>query len=433
MRLSTSMLHELGFTGLNRQQNLQLELQEQIASGRKVQKPSDDPVASAAAVNLENAKSLNAQYGTNAAGAESALSIEEQALGDATRVLQDVKTLTLKAGNPILSNSDRGSLAAEVRGLYDELLGIANRTDGSGNYLFSGYQGTTRPFSESAPGVVSYAGDEGRRLVQIGPQRRVIVGDNGAEIFQRVREGNGTFVTTPAPANTGTAVVGTGTVRDAQAWANAANSRDYTISFFVDAASPPVTTYDIIDNVNNVSMLTGAAPAAGPHARVYSSGSQISLQRQAGDPSAAAWNAGVELEVTGAPASGDTLVLQRSQNQDVFATMQELITTLANGIAAGAPPRAQFQSSLNLSGASVDRALDQILTARGSVGSRMAELDSARDTSSALNLGFEADLSRLQDLDYAKALSDLSRKQMGLEAAQKSYVTITRMRLFDFL
>ncbi len=433
MRLSTSMLHELGFTGLNRQQNLQLELQEQIASGRKVQKPSDDPVASAAAVNLENAKSLNAQYGTNAAGAESALSIEEQALGDATRVLQDVKTLTIKAGNPILSDSDRTSLAAEVRGLYDELLGVANRTDGSGSYLFSGYQGTTRPFSESTPGVVSYAGDEGRRLVQIGPQRRVVVGDNGAEIFQRVREGNGTFVTTPAPANTGTAVVGTGTVRDAQAWANPANSRDYTIAFFVDASIPPVTTYDIIDNVNNVSMLTGAAPAAGPHARVYSSGSQISLQRQAGDPSAAAWNAGVELEVTGAPASGDTLVLQRSQNQDVFATMQELITTLSSGIPAGASARAKFQSSLNLSGASVDRALDQILTARGSVGSRMQELDSARETSSALNLGFEADLSRLQDLDYAKALSDLARKQTGLEAAQKSYVAITRMRLFDFL
>jgi flagellar hook-associated protein 3 FlgL len=427
------MLHELGFSGLNRQQNLQLDLQEQIASGRKVQKPSDDPVASAAAVNLEHAKSLNTQYGTNAAGAEAALSIEEQALADASRVLQDVKTLTIKAGNPILSNSDRTSLAAELRGLYDELLGVANRTDGNGSYLFSGYQGGTRPFSESAPGVVSYAGDEGSRLVQIGAQRRVMVGDNGAEIFQRIREGNGTFVTQPAAANTGTAVVGAGTVRDPQAWANTANSRDYTVSFHVDAAVPPVTTYDIIDNVNNVSMLTGAAPAAGPHARVYASGSQISLQRQTGDPSAAAWNTGVELEVTGAPASGDTLVLQRSQNQDVFATVQELITTLSNGVPAGAPAKARFQSSLNLSGASIDRALDQILTARSSVGSRMAELDSARNTSSALNLGFEADLSRLQDLDYARALSDLSRKQMGLEAAQKSYITITRMRLFDFL
>src|SRR5688572_5801426 len=201
MRISTSMLHEFAMAGVIKQQSLQLELQEQIASGRRVQKPSDDPVAAAAAVNLEQAKALNAQYGTNAANAESALALEEQAIGDATRILQDVKVLTIQAGNAALQNSDRASIASEIRGLYDELLGVANRTDGNGSYLFSGYQGTTQPFSESAPGVVTYAGDEGRSLVQIGAQRRIAIGDSGAEIFQRVREGNGTFVAVPAGAN----------------------------------------------------------------------------------------------------------------------------------------------------------------------------------------------------------------------------------------
>ena len=433
MRISTSMLHERSMSGVLNNQSAQLELQEQIASGRRVHRPSDDPVASAAAVNLEQAKSLNLQWGTNAANAESALALEEQALGDATRILQDVKTLTIQAGNAALQNSDRASIAGEIRGLYDELLGVANRTDGNGSYLFSGYQGSTQPFSESSPGVVSYAGDDGQRLVQIGAQRRVAIGDSGAEIFQRVREGNGTFVATASGANTGTAIVGTTTVRDGQAWAGATNSRDYTVTFHVDNASPPVTTYDIVDNVANVSMLTGVAPAAGPHARTYQPGAQIPLTRQALDPSAAAWNAGVEFAVTGAPASGDALVVGRALNQDVFATINELITTLNAGVAQGAPSRAAFQNNLNQSGASIDGALDAMLTARSSVGSRMQELDAVRDTSASLDVNYDTDLARLQDLDYATALSDLARKQVSLEAAQKSYVAITRMSLFDFL
>ena len=433
MRLSTSMLHELGLNGLQRQQNEQVRLQEQVAAGRRVMKPSDDPVASAAAVNLDHAQSLNTQYGTNSVNAQAALSLEEQALADATRVLQDVKTLVIQAGNAALQNSDRQSIAAELQGRYDELLGIANRDDGNGSYLFSGYQGTTKPFSQIAPGVVSYDGDEGQRLIQVGPQRRIAIGDSGADIFQRVRAGNGTFVASPGSANTGTAVIGAGTVRDPQAWQNAANSRDYSVAFFVDNATPPVTTYDIIDNVNNVSMLTGAAPAAGPHARTYTPGAPVVFQRQAGDPSVAPWNAGVEIDVTGTPANGDTLDLAQAPNQDVFATIHQLITSLNTGIAPSAVSRAAFQNRLNQSGTSIDRALDQVLTARSSTGSRLQELDSVKSSSADLNLHYEAELSRLRDLDYAEALSDLARKQTGLEAAQKSYLAISRLNLFDFL
>jgi len=433
MRLSTSMLHELGMTGLHRQQSEQLRLQEQIASGRRVNKPSDDPIASAAMVNIDHARSLNSQYGANAATALSSLTLEEQALGDATRVLQDVKTVTVKAGNAVLTNTDRASLATELQGLYDELLGIANRTDADGSYLFSGFQGTTQPFTQTAPGVVAFAGDEGQRLLQVGAQRRIAIGDSGAEIFQRVREGNGYFVASAAAANTGTAVVGEGTVRDPQAWLGAAHSGNYTVTFFVDNASPPVTTYDVIDDTSNVSMLTGLPPAAGPHARTYQDGAPIVLQREAGDPSAAAWNAGVDFRLSGAPASGDTLEVDRAQNRDVFATIHSLMATLTSPIAPNASSRAAFQNRLNLSNASIDRALDQVLTARSATGSRLQELESVRSSSSDLNIHYEADLSRLRDLDYAQALSDLTRKQTGLEAAQKSYIAITRLSLFDLI
>ena len=431
MRLSTSMLFDIGMRGLQQQQSKQLELQEKIAAGTRVLKPSDDPAAAALIIGLEQVKDINAQYAANAASANATLLLEEQALADATRVLQDVKTLAVQAGNPVLQNEDRKSIATEMRALYDELLGIANRTDGKGQYLFSGFQGTTQPFSESAPGTVAYAGDEGDRLVQVGTERRIAVGDNGAEVFQRVRAGNGTFVV-DSGGNTGTGVAGAGTVRDGQAWANPVNSGNYSIRFFVDGATN-VTTYDIVNDATNISMLTGIAPAAGPHARVYQPGAVIELRRLAGDPIGAAWDTGVQVDISGAPATADRFDVDRSPMQDIFATVHGLVDTLRTGIAPGPTSRAAYQNGLNSAGASIDRAFESILTARSSVGSRLREIQSVEETTRDVALNYEKDRSRLVDLDYAQALSDFARSQVSLEAAQRSYIAVTKLKLFDFL
>jgi flagellar hook-associated protein 3 FlgL len=425
------MLYDIGMRGLQQQQAKQLDLQEKISSGTRLVKPSDDPTAAALVIGIDQAKGVNAQYAANADSAAAALSLEEQALADATRVLQDVKSLAVQAGNPVLQNDDRASLATAMRGLYDELLGIANRTDGKGQYLFSGFQGTTQPFSETAPGVVAYAGDEGDRLVQVGAQRRVAVGDNGADVFQRVRAGNGTFTVEPA-ANTGSAVASSGIVRDAQAWSNVANSGDYSIRFHV-TASPPVTTYDIVNDATNISMLTGIAPAAGPHARTYQPGAAIELRRLPGDPIGAAWDTGAQVDVTGAPATGDRFDVDRSPMQDVFATVHGLVAALQTGVTPTAASRASYQNTLNASGASIDRAFDSILTARSSVGSRLREIQSVQETTTDVALHYDIDRSRLVDLDYAQALSDVARSQVSLEAAQRSYVAVTKLSLFDFL
>jgi flagellar hook-associated protein 3 FlgL len=434
MRLSTGMFYELGMRGIQRQLADQLDLQQQLSAGRRVLKPSDDPMAAAAVIGLDQAKGLNTQYAANASNANASLGLEEQALADAMRVLQDVKSLAITAGNPVMKNEDRISLAAQVRGLYDELLGIANRTNGEGEYLFSGYKGTTKPFSESAPGVVGYAGDESERLLQIAPQRRIAASDSGADVFQRIRGGNGTFVASAAGANSGTGITDAGTVKNGTAWSNPANSGDYSIVFHVDTTvSPAITTYDIVDNVASLSMLTGLAPAAGPYARTYQPGVAISLSRQPGDPSAAPWDSGVEVVVTGAPNSGDTFTIERSPMQDVFATVHELIDTLNTGVSLVPASRAVYQNNLNAMGASLDHALDHILTARAATGSRLVEIESMQETNQDLDLRYEEERSRLIDLDYAQALSEITRKQVSLEAAQKAYVAVTRLNLFDFL
>jgi flagellar hook-associated protein 3 FlgL len=431
MRISTSMLYDSGTRNIQRHQSELAELQAKVAAGRRVLKPSDDPISAAGATVVRQAKGVNAQYQANAVNAESALAQEEDALAQATRVLQDVKTLTVQAGNASLSNGDRASIATSLKGLYSELLGIANRTDGNGQYLFSGMQGGTQPFSETSPGNVAYAGDQGARLMQTGPQRRIAVGDNGAEIFQRIREGNGTFVANVAAGNTGSAVADVGTVTNPQAWANPANSGDYTIRFDVDPAG--VTTYDIVDNgiAPPRSMLTGvAAAAAGPYTRVYQAGAAISFKSQGAEP---AFDAGVQLNVKGAPADGDTIQLRPAGSQDVFTSLHKLITTLESGASTAPSSRAAYQNGLNHALNDIDRGLDQVLTARSSVGSRLQELEALQTTTEDMAVHYDEELSRLQDLDYAQALTDLERRQFNLEAAQRSFMLVNRLSLFDLL
>ncbi|MES2563842.1 MAG: flagellar hook-associated protein FlgL [Pseudomonadota bacterium] len=434
MRLSTNMLYELGIRGVQGQQVQQMDLQQKISAGRRVLKPSDDPIASSAILGVTQAAAVNNQYALNAQNAQATLSLEESALGDATRVLQDMKKLIIQAGNPVLSSQDRGLIAIEVKVLYEELMGIANRKDGTDQFIFSGYQGSTQPFAETAPGVVAYSGDDGQRLAQIGSQRRVAMSDSGSEVFKRIREGNGVFVTQPTLTNTGSATVGEGTILNPAAWSGGvANNRDYTVNFDVSAAVPPVTTYDIVDNVTGLSKLTGLAPAPGPHTRTYTNGGVIDMRRLPGDPIVAAWDSGVQVNISGAPATGDAFVVKSAQTKDVFSTAYDLYTTLNTATPSTPATRALYDSNLNAISSSLDRAMERISTTRASTGVRLHELDTAVSTATDLGLSYTADLSRLQDLDYAAALSELTQRQFNLEAAQKSYVAITQLKLFDFL
>jgi flagellar hook-associated protein 3 FlgL len=435
MRISTSMMYGLGISGVQQHQQELLRLQQQISSGRRMLAPSDDPVAAATALDLGQSQALNSQYFRNGDGAKSQLAIEEGALADVTLLLQDVKTLAVYAGNASLTNSDRAILATELQSRYEELLAIANRGNGNGQYLFSGYQGATQPFTEAGPGTVAYAGDDGQRMIQIGPARAIPISDSGDDVFRAIKNGNGLFAAAPAVANAGGGIISPGSVVNPAIWNAAANPRDFSITFHVDSSvTPPQTTYDIVDNVNNISLLTGASPAAGPHLRAYTPGAAISLTTQAPpDTNATPFDFGAMVTVDGAPANGDAFTVKASVNRDVFATVHDLITALQNGTSPGAASVAVYQNALNASMSGLDNALDNMLKVRADVGARLKEVDAEQNASEDLSLHYDGRLSALQDVDYAKAISDLTMRQTQLDAAQQSFLKVTSLNLFNLL
>lgn len=422
MRISTSAIYDAGIRAMQEQTEKLMQVQQQIASGRRILTPADDPVAAARVLEVSQSQSLNRQYAFNTAAANDSLALEESVLGSVSNLLQDVREMTVSAGNATFNDADRRALANALRGRYQELLGLANGTDGSGQYMFSGYQGGVRPFSESAPGQVVYNGDQGQRLIQVSPSRQIAVSDAGVDVFTRIPSGNGTFAALAGASNGGSGVIDAGTVLDLSRWDDPANSKDYSIKFSVSGG---ITTYDIVDNkAPGNSLLTGLAPGGAPYPRSYVLGGRIDLS-QAGPP---AFDFGAQVSISGAPADGDTFTVEASKNQSVFQTISDLVDLLAVG-SSGTPLANGLATALT----NLDNAMQNVLALRTSTGARLQELESVRNAGEDRALAYSQTMSGLQDLDYAKAASELTQQQVNLEAAQKSFVKIAALSLFSYL
>jgi flagellar hook-associated protein 3 FlgL len=409
MRISTNLIYDMGISAVQKLQSSLMHTQEQISSGRRILNPSDDPVGAARVLDATQSLAINEQFRANLTYVKSSLSLEEAALEGVTNALQDVKTLAIYAGNPTLTDANRSSLAEDLRGKFNELLGLANRTGGDGTYIFAGYKGSTLPFVETTTGA-TYNGDQGHRVAQIDSSRQIAVGDSGFDVFEKIKTGNGTFTTAAAGGNTGTGVVGAGMVVDLAKWR--ASAMDYKIVFVTP------TTYDIQD--------AGGASLIGGVPRTYTPGASINLKSQGLEPP---FDLGASLTITGSPAAGDVFTVKASTNQSLFTTLKQLMNLLSNPVT----DKTAYQNGLNAAISSLDNALNNVLTIRGGVGSRLKEVDAVEANGENMSLLYTQLVSDLQDLDYAKAISDLDRQQMQLQAAQKSYLNVTNLSLFNYI
>ncbi|MBL8471677.1 MAG: flagellar hook-associated protein FlgL [Rhodocyclaceae bacterium] len=427
MRISTSMLYNLGVNAMQSKSAELLHTQQQVASGRRVLTPSDDPVAASHALEVGQASAINAQYAINQQNATENLAMTEQQLSAASEVIQYVRSLAVQSGTPALNAADRRSIAADLRGRFDEMLGIANATDGRGNYLFGGYSSNGIPFSGSVEAGVTYNGDDGRRELQVAASRSLPVSAAGSDIFMRVVNGNGLFSTSASANNTGSASIDYGTVINADAWRATGNSGDYSIRFSQAGASP---TYDIVDNASGISLLTGNPAAPGPYPRTYTPGASIPLSSQGAEPP---FDLGASVIVSGNPSNGDSFRLLDGSSQSLFATLGNLITALEAPQTTAGAANSQLMNSVADALTGFDHALENVNRTRASVGAASNEVDALANSNSDLSIQYADTLSKLQDLDYSSALATLSQQQMVLEAAQKSFTKVASLSLFSFI
>lgn len=303
MRVSTANQFQTGIQRISDLQASQVRLQEQISTGRRVLTPAEDPVGSARAINIRQADAVNENYINNRQIAVRTLNIVEGALSNVSNLLTNIKSRIIDAGNGSYTDKERSFIANELQGKLDELIGLANTSDGAGNFIFAGYKTQTQPFTATTTGA-TYGGDSNQRLVQVSESRQIEISDTGDQVFQ----GNG---------------------------------------------------------------------------------------------------------------------------NDVFATLKAAITLLNTPRATTGD--AAYTTQLNTANAGIDQAIDSVLVSRAKVGARLNEIESLDNYGQELKIEYKRTLSEVEDLDYAKALSDVSQQQIILQAAQKAFAQTAGLSLFEFI
>jgi flagellar hook-associated protein 3 FlgL len=412
MRISTQTLYAQSMRSLNQQQADLSHVGQQIASGQRVMRPSDDPQAASRAVQVSQAQAITSQYTDSRVSARNALSMEESVLNSVGDAVSSAKTLMLEAANGTLTNADRASIASQLQGIYQTVLGQANATDGNGRYLFGGYQDKSVPFVMSG-GAVTYTvtdpNQDTSRQQQIDASRLMDVSDTGSTVFQGTRGATGFMAM--AVKSDGTANAGSVTFKGRP---NVVDSSDpnfgtpFKVAFSLTAG---VATYEIQDGSGAV--LQAAQP--------YQSGQAIQY-------------GGLSLTLSGTPANGDEIQVDqaRNLNTDLFKTFEKALAVLQQPADTPAQ-QAALQNTLGNAMTEFDGSLDNVLMVRASVGSRLNELDVIDKVASNRQLNYAQTKSDLVDLDYNTAISEYSLRSVGLQAAQKAFVSMRQMNLFDLL
>ncbi len=405
LRVSTNNQFSAGVDNIVARQRELLVTMQQMSSGKRINGPADDPLGAADSTSIRSTLSQFAQFKSNQDHANYLLSMAESSLTGFTNGLQDIKEKLVAAGNGAYGDSERKMIAGELEGILSRLVGLANAADGSGGYLFAGSRLNAAPFSQSG-NLVGFNGDEILQRLEVSQDRFQQVRYSGDALFNKIRPGNGSFTTAVTATNTGAAWIGAGSVIDP----SALTGRPYTINFSVAAG---VTSY-------SVERSNASGPATTVATGVYTSPATLQFE-------------GMSVQLSGNPANGDSFALAPAGFRSVFDSLAQAIEALKQPTAGQPAAGARQQTVLAGAQASMEGALDHILLKRADIGAGLQELDAYSALNDDRQLEFQTRLSGVEDLDYAKATAELSRRQLSFQAALQSYSTVSKLSLFDYL
>jgi flagellar hook-associated protein 3 FlgL len=410
MRISTAWMYQQQLSTMLNQQGALAQTQNQVSTGFAINVASDNPTGAAQVVELSHILAQNTQYTSNINAANTRLSTESTTLTTVNNLLSSVNDIGLGAINGAMSSTDLSNMATQLTQYRNQLVQLANTTDGNGQALFAGTSTTNTPFVMNSSGSVTYAGNDQQSFTAIGAGLQVASSDSGSDIFMNLAAGNGSFVASANSGNTGTLVVGANSVTDTAAWsaATASGPINDTITFGANG------TYSVTDASGNPVTDSSGNPVAG----TYTDGGSINFN-------------GITIQMSGTPNAGDTVKVQSdsaSNTQDIFTTLNNMINALQSGGST-----TSITNTLNRQLESLNQAMNAVSTAQVSVGSRIDTLQQQSTSYSDLGVTYKSALSDVQNVDMATAISNLTLQSTALQASQQVFAKIQGTSLFDYL
>ena len=410
-RLGSANAYDNALRNIAGRQTALSNLQENLTSGKKVVRASDDPTGAAQA---ERALTRLSRIATDQRALEAqrnSIAMAESTLGDVSDALQTIRELVVSAGNPAYSAAERRSIALQLSGMRDQIFTLSNRTDTNGQPLFSALGSALAPFvgpKALAPDY-TFEGLPGQSASSEVAIPFALDGDS-AFMHQAARDGvyNVSLSTIPTGRQLLTSPV---TVTNS----SLVNGSAYSLSIgVVDSTSVPGTTtvtYDITENPNVTGPFVGLTAS-------YPSGQTANIAVTA--------MPGLSLTLTGTPAVGDTLTVD--PNPSIFSVLDDAIRDIGGAVNANAATQAVSQALNN-----IDIGMGRVSAVRGQAGDLLNRADRITSNQEKRSIQLEADRSRAEDLDMIQGISDFQNQQTGYQAALQSYAQVQKLSLFNYI
>ena len=410
-RIATSQSFDAGIERIQQRQIDMSQAQERLTSGKRVARASDDPTAAARAERALASIERNAASQRAVDASRNAMTLSESALGDAGDLLQQANEALVAAGNGSYSDAERTVIADNLASIRKQLLAVANRGDGDGGFLFSGQGASQPPFVDAAGGVV-FRGTAGEVPVATDePLQRTV---DGQAAWLASPNGNGLFATRNAattPNASGT-WIDAGRVTDPQAFYAATSppavANPAALTYRVDFTSTPGgSTFTVLKD-GAATSLTNAP---------YVSGQAIEID-------------GMAFTIAGTPAAGDAFELKlATPSLGVFDALDRTIAELKTPLRSSAAVTQTVQKGL----ADLQGSMAALQGLRSRVGESLNRADMVDGRIASLTVAAKAERSNAEDLDMVQAISEFQNQQSGYEAALKTYSSVQRMSLFQYL
>ena len=422
-RLGTANMYDNALRNLGARQTNLSNLQENLTSGKRVVRASDDPVSAAQA---ERALNRISRIQTEQRALETqrnAIAQAESSLGDAVGLVQNFRELVVSAGDATLSNSDRATIANQLQGLREQLQEVANRKDTNGIPLLGALSSALAPFFgplstspdytfQGQPGQTSSSGVaipntlDGHSAFMFDPQRDGVytanVGSTPTPPATTSPIPNGRTLTTSAITPTDPALI---------------TGDNYRVDFTSVVPGATAGTSSATYTITNVTTGVTSAPITVPD---YPSDKPVTISITDTDIP------GLKFDITGTPATGDMVTMQPSAS--LFSTLDSAINGIRNAANNNDAIQAVGQALAN-----IDIGLDRVHNMRSYAGELLNRADRITGDQDKRSIQLEEDRSRAEDLDMIKGISDFQNQQVGYEAALKSYAQVQKLSLFNFI
>lgn len=448
--------------------------QNQVASGKRIFKPSDDPSGTSLVLALKKRSGDINRWTAAADSGQPLVDEAASAINDGVEAVSAARALVMQGMNGTYNASDRASIAEQVSSMRDRLLTLAN-TQSNDVYIFGGSRSNVPPFQTKlvdGKERVTYQGDDHARSIQVGPNALVETGIAGSQLFAK-NEGSGpSFSGLTGAASGSTADQGTGyetldvrhdatsgTLGSGLALVSGGANDTFLAdrNVVVDSATGtvrfgtgPTTLIPTVASGGRADVRVVDEHGAEIHLNFsgWDGTSSTSTMHGAGSMSLDGINytaidftsTNVELEhsSTNAILHVDTRNIARagaelvtfSGSANVFDTLQGVIDDLRNvdGLDAGA-----VQQRLGKRLAELDRNRDNLTIGLAALGARSAQIADSKSRLQDLDQEVQKLRSNVEDVDIATAVLDMNRTEQALQLAQQTGVKLLQNTLMNYL